>query len=257
MLITDTAGTGSAPDDPRWGSDERDAKADAIWLTMLDRCGARISDGTWLDIGCGSGGIAVALAPKVRRMIGIDPEPWQRWHDFESAHANLSFHKYDGDCRPPAALDGSIDVVVCNQVYEHVADPRALLADIARVLKPDGRCYFAGPNLLWPIEPHVFWPFVHWLPRRVAVRLMDLLGSKRSAELDARSTHYWRLTRWFGDAGLDYTIAISSRIRAGLESRGVRWHRQVRWVDSALDAMAPFSPGFVFVLCKLAPAARN
>ena len=58
-----------------------------------------------------------------------------------------------------------------------------------------GIAYFAGPNLLFPIEPHVFWPFVHWLPRGLAVRLMRALGSRKV--LDANSASWWRLHAWF------------------------------------------------------------
>jgi SAM-dependent methyltransferase len=249
----------SAPEpvnaDPRWGSDQRDAKADAIWHTMLQQCGPQVAEGIWLDLGCGSGGIAVALAPKVRRMIGIDPEPWQRWAEYEARYSNLTFHSYDGDSHLPADLDEAVDVVICNQVYEHVANPHVLLADIVRVLKPGGHCYFAGPNLLWPVEPHVYWPFVHWLPRSTALRLMTMLGSSRTGDLDAWSVSYWRLAAWFQRHGLRHVNAIHSRLRADPMSASMLLRLAARLPRWCIDLLAPLSPGFVFVLEK--PATED
>ena len=48
--------------------------------------------------------------------------------------------------------DASIDGVVCTYVLEHVADARACLAEIARVLKPGGCVYIAVP-FLFPFHP--------------------------------------------------------------------------------------------------------
>ncbi|HEX5353772.1 MAG TPA: class I SAM-dependent methyltransferase [Rhodanobacteraceae bacterium] len=210
-----------------------------------------------MDIGCGSGGIAAAIAPHVRRMIGVDPEPWVRWQNFGAQHANLEFHV--GSYRDLENLLGgdSIDVVICNQVYEHVDDPDALLASIHRVLKDDGVCYFAGPNLLWPIEPHVFWPFVHWLPRRFAQRAMHLLGSRRANELDAWSWSYWRLVRAFRRAGFACRAAIRARVQAQAMLGGSSVVRVVASLPLALyTATTPITPAFVFVLRKAGVTAE-
>jgi len=238
-------------EDPRWGSDYRDEKAQAIFATLLMVAGPSVAEGCWLDIGCGSGGIATALAPKVGRMVGVDPEPWRRW-DEVGRPAGVVFHVGSYEDLPALLGDESVDVVVCNQVYEHVASAAHLIDAIARVLKPGGVCYFAGPNLLWPIEPHVHWPFVHWLPRRIAQRLMKGLGSRRAHELDAYSAHLLKLRGWFALHGLKPRTALRERIVAGL--------RQRRWVASAeavnaipsvvFSALEPIAPGFVFILTK-------
>ena len=238
----------TTPTDPRWGQVARDRKAEAILRTVELMTPQRdVQRGTWLDVGCGSGGIAATLAQHVDSVIGVDPESWQRWEQFRAAHSNLRLHQ--GSFRNLEALCGSssIDVVVCNQVYELVDDPVALLAAIHGVLKPGGICYFAGPNLLWPIEPHVFWPFVHWLPRKFAQALMRTLGSPKANDLDAYSAHYWRLRRWFRDAGLVSRSAIADRIAAGFSVRG---KRLPGWLAAMVNALAPLSPGFVFGLHK-------
>lgn len=239
-----------APSDPRWGQENRERKAEAILTTLRLHCRRDLTQGTWLDIGCGSGGIASTLAGQVARVVGVDPEPWDRWQSYRTQYANLGF--YVGSYRDLEDLLGtdSCSVVICNQVYEHVDDPKALLGAIHKILKPDGVCYFAGPNLLWPIEPHVFWPLVHWLPRKFAQRLMRMFGSERADELNAYSANYWRLTGWFRDVGLSPSVIISARLNCEFAVRGWSLHFP-RWFAAVLDAMAPFSPGFVFCLRKL------
>lgn len=237
---------------PRWGTAHRDRKAEAIWTTLV-RCGvAKFGHGQWLDVGCGSGGIAACLAHRTEQFIGVDPEPWPDWPSKASAVDNLSFLVASFDAAAPPVGDATMDVVVCNQVYEHVRDPARLIANIARVMKPDGACYFAGPNLVWPIEPHVFWPFVHWLPRARAQAVMTSLGSRKAAELDAFSATSWQLKRWFANAGLSAAPLFVSRLAGELEAR--EWRGAARFVrllpEGPLGVFAPIAPGFAFLLRK-------
>lgn len=239
-----------SPDDPRWGQENREAKADAIARTLQLHCGD-LRRGLWLDIGCGSGGIAASLTPFADKVVGVDPESWERWNGYRERHPNLDFKA--GSYRELTDILGrdSCDVVICNQVYEHVDNPEALLRSIHDAMKPGGICYFAGPNLLWPIEPHVFWPFVHWLPRRFAQSAMRKLGSRRANDLDAFAWTYWRLMRAFRRFGFEARSAIRDRLRAAVALRPnlpVRLAAAVPGV--VLAALTPFAPGFVFVLRK-------
>lgn len=56
--------------------------------------------------------------------------------------------------------DGSLDGVICTYVLEHVADARACIAEIARVVKPGGNVFISVP-FLFPNHPdpldHVRW----------------------------------------------------------------------------------------------------
>jgi SAM-dependent methyltransferase len=92
------------------------------------------------DLGCGPGGsldVFRAANPAVR-WIGLDvpgsPEAALR------TRTDGEFLTFDG-ARIPLA-DGSVDLVYCKQVLEHVSAPAPLLADVRRVLRPGGR--FAG-----------------------------------------------------------------------------------------------------------------
>ncbi len=231
---------------PRWGSAFRERKAIAI-IQALRRYGHHdLTQTKWLDLGCGSGGICDAIASEVQTITGIDPEAWPNWIDYENTHDNLHFLK-----EPVERLsisDSSIDVVVCNQVYEHVDNPKLLIKQIYRVLKPGGYCYFAGPNLLFPIEPHVFWPCIHWLPRNIAVKLMRAVGAKNV--VDAYSTTYWTLRRWL------YKFVIKDIVLDMIADPGYYHRHGLMW--SALSKIPTFilrpfvwlSPGFVFILRK-------
>lgn len=237
---------------PRWGSEGRDRKAQAILRTLVDCCGSGITQGHWIDVGCGSGGIAASLAPSVQRMSGLDPEPWPNWAAMTAAHPNLTFTSAGFDSAVLPVPDNSADVVICNQVYEHVERPKQLILNIQRALKPGGVCYFAGPNLLWPIEPHVHWPFVHWLPRRSALSLMRILGSRNTKDLDAFSSTAWTLEQWFRESDLAFRRAVRDRLSAQdgkrLPDRTARLLALIpNWFYQAVN---PAVPGFVYLLRK-------
>ena len=242
-----------ANQDPRWGSEGRERKAKAIWQTLLHHVGPTIPAQRWVDIGCGCGDIAAHLAPMVGKMLGIDPEPWTRWTGLMQQHANLKFVQGSYEHAPPDLFAASVDVVICNQVYEHVADPIALIRFIHQILRPGGYCYFAGPNLLFPIEPHVFWPFVHWLPRNQAVQLMRILRSERAGDLDANSTHFWQLKHWLSPY---FTIcnAVPFMVTEVIPDQraGLFWKILAFLPKRLLVALTPLSPGFIFVLRKTA-----
>ena len=93
------------------------------------------------DVGCGAGSLLDHVAGVAERIVAI--EPGSHYHD------RLRERGYDVF---PFAADaakahrGRVDLVFCIQVIEHVADPRALLADIRVLLKPDGVAMIATPN---------------------------------------------------------------------------------------------------------------
>jgi SAM-dependent methyltransferase len=73
------------------------------------------------------------------------------------------------DCRADLPAD-SFHFVFTHDVLEHVADIDAVTAEIARVTAPGGCGFHVYPGRLRPLEPHLFMPFVHWLPKQNPAR---------------------------------------------------------------------------------------
>jgi SAM-dependent methyltransferase len=54
------------------------------------------------------------------------------------------------------------DTLFCTQVLQHLPDPAAAVAEMARLLKPGGRLIVSVPHLVWlHNEPHDYWRFTH------------------------------------------------------------------------------------------------
>ncbi len=152
-----------------------------------------------LDVGCSSGLMTGVLAELFDLTIGLDYDAAALAAIAPADRAAVAFVRGDAmrlplpDAGPGAGADTGIDVALCAQVYEHVPDADRLMAELYRVLKPGGLMFFSGPNWLFPVEPHYFLPFLHWLPERSADTYLRLMGmGERYYE---RSRSLWGLRR--------------------------------------------------------------
>jgi 2-polyprenyl-3-methyl-5-hydroxy-6-metoxy-1,4-benzoquinol methylase len=112
-----------------------------------------------LDLGAGAGMMADYFASLGARVTAAD-------RDQSQFVSELPFAKIEGQTLPLASA--SFDVVIFNHVIEHVGESpqqNALVAEIARVLRDDGRLYFAAPSKWALIEPHFRLPLLGALPR--------------------------------------------------------------------------------------------
>jgi SAM-dependent methyltransferase len=98
--------------------------------------------GRLLDVGCGNKPYEVYFRPYVTEYIGIEHEA-----TFAATAAGEQGTRpdltYDGDRLP--FPDGSFDTVLNVQVLEHTPRPRALVAEMARVLKSGGLLILLAP----------------------------------------------------------------------------------------------------------------
>ena len=89
-----------------------------------------------LDVGTGAGEIALALAPFVREVIGIDIVPELLAEGRKRAPANVELLEADATALP---FDlGSFDIVATARTLHHVPRPELVLAEMNRVLRAGG-----------------------------------------------------------------------------------------------------------------------
>lgn len=128
--------------------------------------------GQVLEVGSGLGYLTYSLNAAGFRVRGLELSS----RAVEAARARFGDHYAVHDIsRADPAIDGA-DVVVMTEVLEHVADPAALLASIARVLRPGGTALVTTPNKS-AAPRHAYWltdnPPVHlWWFSETTLRLL-------------------------------------------------------------------------------------
>jgi ubiquinone/menaquinone biosynthesis C-methylase UbiE len=90
-----------------------------------------------LDVGCGAGAFALALAPFVGEMVGVDRVPELLELARERAPANASF--VEGDATALPFEEAAFDLVGTLRTLHHIPRPELVLAELARVTRPGGR----------------------------------------------------------------------------------------------------------------------
>lgn len=105
--------------------------------------GARVA-----DVGCGGGLLSEALARAGSDVVAIDLGTAvidvARLHLLESG-LEVDY-RVQSSAQLAAEEADSFDVVCCMELIEHVPDPSALLADLAGMLKPDGKLFLSTLN---------------------------------------------------------------------------------------------------------------
>ena len=166
----------------------RERKARAMVAALAEFLPRPLSELSLLDVGASTGIIDSVLADCIGHVVGIDID--REAIDFARRtfpKTNLDFGV--GDAMALSFPDARFDVVVCSHVYEHVPDADRLMAEIFRVLRPGGVCYFAAGNRLKIMEQHYHLPFLSVLPRRAGHIYLRLAGK-------GRVYHEKHLTLW-------------------------------------------------------------
>jgi 2-polyprenyl-6-hydroxyphenyl methylase/3-demethylubiquinone-9 3-methyltransferase len=160
------------------------------WIDGL----ARLRGKSVLDVGCGGGILAEAMAQLGATVTGIDlsekPLKVAQLHLLESGLAI--------DYRLASAEDFSIqnearfDVVTCMELLEHVPAPASTVAACAKLAKPGGRVFFSTIN------------------RNPKSYLFAVLGAEYVLKLLPRGTHDYarfvrpsELSHWCRASGLE------------------------------------------------------
>jgi SAM-dependent methyltransferase len=97
-------------------------------------------DQRWLDVACGPGLVARAMAPKVASVVGVDVTPAMvelaRAEAAAAGLANVEFRL--GDVGRLDLPDDAFDGAICRFAFHHIPVPGRVLAEMARVVRPGG-----------------------------------------------------------------------------------------------------------------------
>ena len=110
-----------------------------LYASMVEA--APYAAGRLLDVGCGDKPYEALFRPHVREYIGVEYSA--TYDGSEYARRGKADVVYSSDRLP--FEEAEFDTVLCNQVAEHVPDPRHFIGDLARVLRPGGRLILTVP----------------------------------------------------------------------------------------------------------------
>lgn len=95
------------------------------------------------DVGCGVGGLVWACRQAGACAVGCDADPWAVAEGTALGVSGL----LAGRCQDIPLATGSVTALVCVNVFEHVNDKEAALAEFRRVVRPGGRALLYTDNL--------------------------------------------------------------------------------------------------------------
>lgn len=102
-----------------------------------------------LDAGTGAGTLALALAPLVREVVGVDVVPELLERARAKSPANVSFVEGDATDLPFEAA--SFDLACCRRTLHHILHPEQAVAELARVTVSGGRIFV--DDQIAPVDP--------------------------------------------------------------------------------------------------------
>ena len=102
-----------------------------------------------LDVGCGGGILADAMARKGAEVLGIDLASKAlkvaQLHALEAQTAGVEYREISAEALA-AEQPGTFDVVTCMEMLEHVPDPSLVVKACATLVKPGGHVFFSTIN---------------------------------------------------------------------------------------------------------------
>jgi 2-polyprenyl-3-methyl-5-hydroxy-6-metoxy-1,4-benzoquinol methylase len=115
---------------------------EAIYRTVETWLAERGASGVLADVGCGTGNLSRLLGPRFERVIGVDVV------QYAEPPSGIEFRRADLDRDPLPLQDGEADVAVAVETIEHLENPRALVRELGRVVRPGGWVLVTTPNQL-------------------------------------------------------------------------------------------------------------
>jgi len=155
---------------------------------------AALSGKMVVDIGCGGGILAESMARTGATVRGIDLSTKAlRVADLHSLESGVAVTYEEIAAEALAAREpGSVDIVTCMEMLEHVPDPASIVRACATLVRPGGHVFFSTIN------------------RNLKAYLMAVVGAEYVLNMLPRGTHDYdkflkpsELARFARDAGLE------------------------------------------------------
>jgi SAM-dependent methyltransferase len=117
-----------------------------------------------LDLGCGTGELARALAAAGLQVAGCDISPQMLLHAARDCGRGAGWVQLEPDWQRLPFASAAFDVVVTASLLEYVRDPAVVLYECARVLRPGGIMLYTVPDLRHPVR------WAEWCAQQLAKR---------------------------------------------------------------------------------------
>ncbi len=165
-------------------------------LAHIERLAGGLAGKRIVDVGCGGGILAEAMAARGAAVTGIDladkPLKVAMLHRMESG-SGVDYRLISAEALAEES-PGVFDVVTCMEMLEHVPDPPSVVRACARLVKPGGMVFFSTLN------------------RNAKAFLLAIVGAEYVLNLLPKGTHEYarfirpsELSRACRDAGLSVT----------------------------------------------------
>ncbi|TSE18343.1 Ubiquinone biosynthesis O-methyltransferase [Tepidimonas alkaliphilus] len=146
-------------------------------LGWIEELAGALSGRDVLDVGCGGGILAEAMARRGARVLGIDladkPLKVAQLHALEQGVTGLQYRAVAVE-ELAQQQSASFDIVTCMEMLEHVPDPASVVAACAALVRPGG------------------WVFFSTLNRNPKAFLLAIVGAEYVLRLLPRGTHEYR-----------------------------------------------------------------
>lgn len=189
-----------------------------------------------LDVGCGNGELIAFLSDCLPLLnpglefefhgLDVTDSNVQAGGFFEGTVRMLLERQLDVDWRSRLSLiastspwpydDGYFDIVMSNQVLEHVADHNRFFAETRRCMRDGGASFHLLPLIYYIQEGHIHIPLVHWIKRHVIlqsyIRMMSPLSFGSYKE---HREKYGMTLKHYAAEHADYMTFMTNYLTAG------------------------------------------
>lgn len=215
-------------------------------ISVLEHHLGSLSRLTILDYGCSTGVITHMLSRKAKRVVGLDIDaPAIKYAKKEFENKNTKFFLAKG--LKTNFRDASFDVIIANQIYNFVENDTKLMTEIYRLLKPGGVCYFGARNKYAIIEPQYDLPFLSWLPKYIANKLVVL--TNKGDQFVGVYRSYFGLKKLVNKFTIyDFTLKILANPRKYGFVKLYKYKKILKLIPFKL--IEPFIPNYIWILEK-------